>query len=80
MFAKVTNQMGYAKPRTQAGGGYLHFVSGNDVLLNLPTGSGKSLCYSLLPVVFNEECQLQSLSFVIRVSPLAVLIRERELW
>ena len=29
------------------------FVEGNDVLVILPTGYGKSLCFALLPLVFD---------------------------
>ena len=56
----------------------LHFVSVNDVFVSLLTGSGKFFSYSLLLGVFDKVHQLHSLSFVLVVSPLAALMRERE--
>ena len=46
------------------------FVTGSDVFLSIPTGGGKSLCYAVLPCVFdmlrgNDTPQ----SLVILVSP-----------
>ena len=30
------------------------FVEGNDVFLSLPTGYGKSLCFAMLPFVYDR--------------------------
>ena len=76
-FTEVAIQMGYAELRTQACGG--HLALGNDIFIGLPTGNRISLRYSLLPGIFYELRRLQSLSFAFVVSPLAVLMREREL-
>ena len=54
------------------------FVCGKDVFVCLPTGSGKSLCFALLPLVFDKIRGLhepQSIAFI--VSPLTALIKNQ---
>lgn len=42
----------------------------------LPTGSGKSLCYWMLPATFNFLCQEDG-SFIVVVSPLVALMKDQ---
>ena len=63
------------------------FVEGHVVFVCLPTGSGKSLCYGVLPLVFERLCgsrdhshtgtEHASRSLVIVVSPLKALMKDR---
>ena len=46
------------------------FVGGQDVFISLPTGYGKSLCYALLPLVFDYVHGIDRSSIVVCVSPL----------
>ena len=46
---------------------------GRDVVVSLPTGSGKSLCFGLLPMVFDAIHQTSG-SIVMVVSPLVALM------
>ena len=57
------------------------FVTGSDVFLSIPTGSGKSLCYAVLPRVFdmlwgNDTPQ----SLVILISPALMKDQLRIAW
>ena len=45
--------LGYPKLRLEQERAVLAFVLGKDVFVSLPTGSGKSLCYTMLPTAFN---------------------------
>ena len=55
------------------------FLSGRDVFVSLPTGSGKSVCFACLPQLFNrlrflKERAKQHPSIVVVVSPLVSLM------
>ena len=43
------------------------FTSGRDVFVSLPTGSGKTLCYSVLPGTFDRLRETSSPSCIIIV-------------
>ena len=54
------------------------FVSGKDVFVSLPTGYGKSFCYSCLPWVFDALNHKQTpYSMVVVVSPLIALMKDQ---
>ena len=54
------------------------FVEGRDVFVSLPTGYGKSLCYALLPAIFNMRNRLtEKTSICLIVSPLIALMKDQ---
>ena len=53
------------------------FVRGSDVFVSLPTGFGKSLCFVLLPLIYDTLRQKSNTSIVICVSPLTSLMMEQ---
>ena len=55
----------------------LKFVGGQDVFISLPTGYGKSLCYTLHPLVFVYLHGIDRGSIVVCVSPLTSLMMEQ---
>lgn len=54
------------------------FAGGRDVFVSLPTGSGKTLCFALLPYVF-DILREKSGSIVIVISPLIALMQSQVL-
>ena len=52
------------------------FVRGKDVFVSLPTGFGKSLCYALLPLVFDSLRRKEG-SIALVISPLTSLMMEQ---
>ena len=56
---------------------YIHsFITGNDVFVSLPTGYGKSLCFVLLPLVFDRILGCSGY-IVLCISPLTSLMMEQ---
>ena len=54
-------------------------ADGKDVFVSLPTSYGKSLCYTLLPWVFDELLRKENSSIVLCLSPLtSLMIDQRE--
>ena len=53
------------------------FVNGRDFFVILPTGYGKTLCYVLLPYVFDHLRGITRSSIVICVSPLISLMMDQ---
>ena len=49
----ATKSLAYSELRPNQELEVKHFLRGHDVFVSLPTGSGKSLCYCLLPKAFN---------------------------
>ena len=55
----------------------VQFASGKDVFVSLPTGFGKTLCYTLLPRVFDHIRSVDNSSIIIVISPLIALMEEQ---
>ena len=68
--------MGYKLKKEQQKS-ILELVSGKDVFVCLLTGYGKSLCYTLLPYVFDRIRSVQHTSIILVVSPLAALMKDQ---
>ena len=73
--AEATKLLGYKQLRAKREQAITQFLKGNDVIVSLPTGSGKSLCYWILPYSF-DFIRRKHNSMVIVVSPL-ILMQEQ---
>ena len=78
--ATATVLLGYSELRPKQEQAARLFLQGNDVFVCLPTGSGKSLCYCLLPKAFDllRNSQDESTqSLVVVISPLIALMKDQ---
>ena len=76
VLAKVASQLGYSRLRPNQEQVIRHFLHGSDVFVSLPTGSRNSLCYCLLPGVFDEMHRSKGLIVIIG-SPLIALMKDQ---
>ena len=76
---KATKELGYQELRPMQELAVKHFLRGRDVFVALPTGSGKSLCYCLLPKAFDflRRASESAKSIVVIVSPLIALMQDQ---
>lgn len=76
IIVKAAGSLGYTlKPEQKQA--LLKFVGGQDVFVSLPTGFGKSLCYILLPRIFDLLRGVENKCVVIVVSPLIALMKNQ---
>ena len=76
IIVKAAGSLGYTlKPEQKQA--LLKFVGGQDVFVSLPTGFSKSLCYILLPRIFDLLQGVENKCVVIVVSPLIALMKNQ---
>ena len=63
-------KLGYEEARSEQLEATREFVKDKDVFISLPTGSGKSLCYGCLPLVFDHLRKNGEKAIVVVISPL----------
>lgn len=76
LILRACQRLGYASIRSNQLKAIRSFMEGNDVLVILPTGSGKSVCFSVLPFAFDDLFQRDG-SIVVVVSPLIALMKDQ---
>ena len=73
----AAQEMGYSKLRENQETVVKTFLQCRDVFVSLPTGSGKSLCYCILPLVFDKIKRKETESIAVVVSPLIALMKDQ---
>ena len=76
VISRASERLGFSIVRPNQRKSIKAFLEGNDVFVSLPTGSGKSLCYAVLPYAF-DEFRGRDGSIAIIVSPLKALMKNQ---
>ena len=75
---EAASSAGYSSLKVEQRKALKAFAEGRDVFVSLPTGHGKSLCYALLPAIFDRRRNLaEKTSIVMIISPLVALMKDQ---
>ena len=81
VICNIVQELGYDRPRPDQLEVVLQFVNAQDTFIPLPTGSGKSLCFASLPLIFAKLCEVTDTpncnSICIVLSPLKALMQDQ---
>ena len=78
MIEEAAASLGYQHLKEEQKRAVKAFVEGKDVFISLTTGYGKSLCYALLPLIFDKRREMvERRSIVMVVSPLIALTKDQ---
>lgn len=77
LLQKIACQLGYESLKPEQELAVSYFIGGNDVFVSLPTGYGKSLCFAILPAVFDALKGAEKASIVLVISPLIAIISDQ---
>ena len=76
VIARASERLGYSALRPNQYKAIKSFLEGKDVFVALPTGSGKSLCFAILPFAFDDMYgRVGSIALI--VSPLKALMKDQ---
>ena len=75
--ANAVQQLGYSSIKDEQLKVVAGIIRGCDVFAVLPTGFGKSLCFSCLPYMFDELLPVGEPSIVVIVAPLTAIMKDQ---
>ena len=77
VISSAAQRLGYERVKPQQLKVIVSFLKGNDVFAVLPTGYGKTLCYTILPIVFDLMHGTEGSTIVVVVTPLIAIIQDQ---
>ena len=76
VISRASERLGFSIVRPNQRKSIKAFLEGNDIIVSLPTGSRKLLCYAVLPYAL-DEIRGRDGSIAIIVSPLKALMKNQ---